>query len=273
MAGARATPTIRCRGCRPLAGREIGMMRLMARSRLRRDERAARRACALAALWLACAAAPAAHAQRRPAPAVEDGSLLVANAALEDTAFSETVVLVLRHDENGTLGLIVNRPTSLSAGTVFPELAEGLADYDGRLYRGGPAQPSQPLSLVQGLAAVVVEGPEIVDRIFLSVDPAELANVVRVAKDETVLRIYAGHAEWAPGQIDAEVAQGIWQVVQGSSALVFSANPTSLWREATALAAGSVIAGNRAPPPAADGRLQPAAAASKGGSFARSAFR
>jgi putative AlgH/UPF0301 family transcriptional regulator len=114
---------------------------------------------------------------------------------------------------------------------------------------------------VQGLAAVVVQGPEIVDKIFLSVDPAELGNIVRVAKDETSLRIFAGHVEWAPGQIETEVAQGIWRVVRGSSSLVFSPDPRSVWREATALATGSVVAEN-----------QPSAVPN-GGSFVRSALR
>jgi putative transcriptional regulator len=258
MARARATPA---NATEPPVAREIGMMRLMARLTLKAHEHAARLACAVAALWIALAPAPAAHAQARPQPPIEDGSLLVANAELQDAAFSETVVLVLRHDDVGTVGLIVNRPTSLATGTVFPELAEALTSYKGRLYRGGPAQPLRPLALVQGLAAVVVQGPEIVDKIFLSVDPAELGNIVRVAKDETSLRIFAGHVEWAPGQIETEVAQGIWRVVRGSSSLVFSPDPRSVWREATALATGSVVAGN-----------QPSAIPN-GGSFVRSALR
>lgn len=198
-------------------------------------------ACAAAGLWLAWSAGPA-QAQPRLPPPVEEGSLLIAHEELVDAAFSETVVLVLRHDDVGTVGLIINRPTTLSAGEVFPELAEPLTTYNGRLYRGGPSQPSRTIGLVQGLAAVVVQGPEIIDRIYLSVDSSEFGNLVRVAKDETALRIFAGHAEWAPGQIEDEVSRGVWRVLRGNAAMIFSPNPTSLWREATAIAEGGVVA-------------------------------
>jgi putative transcriptional regulator len=187
---------------------------------------------------------PFAQPQPRSAP-VADGALLVASSSLNDAAFSETVVLVLRNDEAGTVGLIVNRPTALAPPEVFPDLAAAFTSYEGRVFRGGPAQPSRPLYLVQGLAAVVIQGPEIVDKVFLGVVPEEVSSIVRVAKDESALRVYAGHAEWAPGQIDDEVARGFWRVVGGSSALIFSANPGTLWREATATVSGSVIADTR----------------------------
>lgn len=239
MAKARTTPL-----SGPPEAREIGMMRSMAGRTLRGRGGAAGWVCAMAGLWLAWSAEPA-QAQVRPQPRVENGSLLVAHEELVDAAFSETVVLVLRHDEVGTVGLIINRPTSLAAGDVFPELAEPLESYQGRLYRGGPSQPTRTVGLVQGLAAVVVQGPEIVDRVFLSVDSAEFGNLVRVAKDESALRIFAGHAEWAPGQIDNEVARGVWHVVRGSAALIFSADPSALWQEATVLATGGVVADAR----------------------------
>lgn len=235
-------------GAPPPPAREIGMMRSMAGRTLVGCGGAARWACALAGLWLAGFAGPSAHAQARPQPSIENGSLLVAHAELEDASFSQTVVLVIRHDEIGTVGIIINHPTSLAAGTVFPELAEPLMSYDGRLYRGGPAQPTRTLALVQGLAAVVAQGPEIVDRIYLSVDTAELGSLVRVANDESSLRIFAGHTEWAPGQIDDEVARGVWRVVRGNAALIFSPTPEAVWREATAIATGSIVAGARASP-------------------------
>src|SRR5690606_29264331 len=236
MAKARTTPL-----SGPPEAREIGMMRSMAGRALRGGGGAAGGVCAMAGLRLAWSAGPA-RAQVGPQARVGNGSLRVAHEELVDAAFSETVVLVLRHDEVGTVGLIINRPTSLAAGTVFPELAEALTGYSGRLYRGGPSQPSRTLGLVQGLAAVVVQGPEVVDRIYLSVDASELGNLVRVAKDESSLRIFAGHAEWGPGQVDAEVARGVWRVLRGTSELIFAPDPSSVWQTATALATGSVIA-------------------------------
>ena len=109
----------------------------------------------LAATALACsfAAAPAA------AQTISNGSLLVASAELTDVNFSKAVVLVLRHDEQGTVGVVVNRPTNLVPATVFPELGEGAAGYTGHLFRGGPIAPTRLLYLVRGLAAATVTGP------------------------------------------------------------------------------------------------------------------
>src|SRR5262245_26668350 len=99
---------------------------------------------------------------------IANGSLLVASPELADPNFSHSVVLLLRRDDNGAIGVVINRVTSLAPGKVFPELAPTLGTYSGKLYRGGPLAPSRLLFLVRGLAAATVNGPEIVDKVFLA---------------------------------------------------------------------------------------------------------
>ena len=186
---------------------------------------ARRRWLALAAVgWLA-ATAPAL------AQNVTNGTLLIASAGIKDPNFSRTVVLVLRHDNNGTIGVVVNRPTTLEPAVVFPELAAGVGAYTGTLYRGGPVSPTRLLFLVRGLAAATVQGPEIVDKVFLSADPESLADVTRLANGTGDLRMYAGHAEWLPGQLDSEMAAGGWHTLPGSAEIVFHTDPGRLWAE------------------------------------------
>jgi len=162
---------------------------------------------------------------------ITDGMLLIASAGIKDPNFSRTVVLVLRHDDNGTIGVVVNRPTTLAPAIVFPELTAGVGAYTGTLYRGGPVSPGRLLFLVRGLAAATVQGPEVVDKVFLSADPESLGDVTRLAAGTDDLRMYAGHAEWVPGQLDGEIAGGGWHTLPGSAELVFHTDPGRLWAE------------------------------------------
>lgn len=165
------------------------------------------------------------------AQSVGNGTLLVASPGLTDPNFARAVILVLRNDNNGTLGVVLNRPTNLELATAFPELAAGVGAYEGRLFRGGPISPVQPLLLVRGLAAATIATPEILDKVFLTVDLDALPDMVRLADGTNDLRIYAGHAAWGPGQLDAELRAGGWQVVPGTADLVFHADPGGLWTE------------------------------------------
>jgi putative transcriptional regulator len=178
--------------------------------------------------WLA-AAALALLGHAATAAEIADGTLLIASPALEDPTFAHTIVLVLRNDANGTIGVILNRPTSLVPAKTFPELAASVGSYTGKLYRGGPVAPSRLLFLVRGLAAATVQGPEVVEKVFLAGDPGSLPDIVRLADGAKDLRMYAGHAEWMPGQLDREIAAGGWQTRPASEDVVFDANPTALW--------------------------------------------
>lgn len=179
------------------------------------------------------------------AQTLEDGVLLVATPELGDPNFARTVVLVLRHDDNGTLGVVINRITTLDPTIVFPELAAGLEAYDGTLFRGGPISPTRVLYLVRGPAAAAVEGPQLFDDVRVSGDPDALGEVAALAAGQGELRLYAGHAEWAAGQVEREIREGHWQIKRGSAALVFHANPRYIWEDASSYAAEVVVDARR----------------------------
>lgn len=152
------------------------------------------------------------------------GRLLVALPALDDPNFARSVVLVLEHDEEGALGLVLNRPTT----TPIDEVLHGwssLAAEPANLYGGGPVEPQA----VVGLAVArgrATPGVGITDRIRTvdpTDDPALLAGEVERA------RIFAGYSGWAPGQLEAELAQDAWLVVDAAPDDVVSARPEDLW--------------------------------------------
>jgi putative transcriptional regulator len=212
-----------------------GATRLLARVRLLLQ---------LLAAAAACGAGGLAVAQE-----ITNGSLLVASPEIADPSYSHSVVLVLRHDDNGAIGVVINRVTSLVPSKVFPDLAPTLGNYAGKLYRGGPLAPSRLLYLVRGLAAATVNGPEIVDKVFLAADPEGLPEILRLATGPEEFRMYAGHAEWMAGQLESEVKHGAWRVVPATAEVVFSDKPAKLW-ETLSTRADQVTARVRADSPA-----------------------
>ena len=181
--------------------------------------------------WLAAATIAVDIALPAAAQTISNGTLLVASPELPDPNFARAVVLVLRADDEGAIGVVLNRPTNLVPATIFPELEDSLATYAGHLFRGGPIAPTRLLYIVRGLAAATVAGPEVLDKVFLSIDDESLPDMARLADGANELRLYAGHAAWVPGQLQAEINAGGWQVLPGTPELVFHTDPGSLWME------------------------------------------
>jgi putative transcriptional regulator len=183
--------------------------------------------------------APAARAE---APAA--GMLLVATPELEDPNFAESVLLLIYHDDNGSLGIFLNRPTNLHPRLVFPDL-EALADYADSVFLGGPLEPRQVLVLLRDPPPGAVEGGPVIEGVHVTADTAVLERHESRLDDEHV-RLYAGHAAWGPGQLQGEIDDGDWTLTPGRADLVFTPEPLELWR-ATARRSDGLIASRGKP--------------------------
>lgn len=152
------------------------------------------------------------------------GRLLVALPVLDDPNFSRSVVLVIEHDADGALGLVLNRPTT----TPIEDVLQGwslLAAEPANLYGGGPVEPQA----VVGLAVadpLASAGVAITGRIR-TVDPTD--DPMTLAGEVERARIFAGYAGWAPGQLEDELAQQAWLVVDAEADDVVSDRPAELW--------------------------------------------
>ena len=165
---------------------------------------------------------PAAIAAEVPA----QGKLLVATDLVEGELFAETVVLLLFYDETGAFGLVVNRPTDVSPDELLAD-EEGIADYDGTLFWGGPVQMDSLRALLR-----TDEPPEEAEKILDSVYLVSLEDALQMGPtDPARLRLYIGYAGWAPGQLDYELARGSWRVVPSTDDLVFAEAPRELWKQ------------------------------------------
>ena len=165
------------------------------------------------------------------------GRLLVATPMLGDPNFRRSVVLVVEHEaEQGTLGVVLNRPTKVPVGQVLEPWTE-LATDPSVVFTGGPVSPNSALALahVPGTDEPVgwhpLEGgaqpiPGAVARlglVDLDAPPGLLAAAI------VSLRVYAGYAGWGPGQLAREVRLGSWVVAPADARSIFSSEPSALW--------------------------------------------
>jgi putative transcriptional regulator len=160
------------------------------------------------------------------------GSLLVATPVLEDPNFRRTVILVVEHEAaEGTLGVVLNRPTDVPVDRVLDSWSE-LVTGPSVVFKGGPVAPTSALAigLVPGDAEPLgwhaLDGAAAVSRLGL-VDLDAPPDLLAPAIDR--LRVYAGYAGWAPGQLKAEIDEGAWYVVAAEPADAFAGQPEGLW--------------------------------------------
>jgi len=161
------------------------------------------------------------------------GRLLVATPLLGDPNFRRAVVLIVEHEETeGTLGVVLNKPTKIPVGQVLEQWTE-LATNPSVLFRGGPVAQNSAIALAmvpgkeEPLGWRALDGAPALARLgLLDLDapPRLLAPAIQS------LRVYAGYAGWSPGQLDAEIDEGAWFVLPAEPADVFAAEPELLWR-------------------------------------------
>jgi putative transcriptional regulator len=155
------------------------------------------------------------------------GRLLVASPTLEDTNFRRSVVLMLDHGDDGALGLVVNRPLEVDVSSVLPAWQQYTTE-PGRLFQGGPVQLDSAL----GLVAVPGTGSQPIGvRLLIgSVGLVDLdAPPEVIAPGLAGLRIFAGYAGWSAGQLESEIGQGAWYVVDSEPRDAFTDRPERLW--------------------------------------------
>jgi putative transcriptional regulator len=157
------------------------------------------------------------------------GRLLVATPRLTDPNFRRAVVLMLDHGDDGALGIVVNRPLEVDVSAVLPSW-QPFATAPGRLFQGGP------VALDSALGVVAVPGddtePTGVRRIIGSLGLVDLDTPPQVVVGGVAgLRIFAGYAGWSSGQLEEEIGEGAWYVVDSEPRDPFSDAPHLLWRD------------------------------------------
>jgi putative transcriptional regulator len=167
------------------------------------------------------------------------GDVLVASVLLADGVFNRTVVLVLDCDEDGALGVILNEISQTRLDSVLPDWVSAVSKPQ-LLFHGGPVSPNGAICLAS--VASADEEPPGWRRLFdsanseggrhLSVGLLHLDTPIEiVAGAYRDLRIFAGYSGWAAGQLQAEIAEGMWHVLKADYSDIFGAEPLDLWRQ------------------------------------------
>lgn len=151
------------------------------------------------------------------------GRLLVSSPALIDPNFRKTVVLIAHHDDDGALGLVLSRPSEVTAAEAVPSLA-GLPGAEDPVFVGGPVQPEAFMVLAEFEDVDEAAAPIFDSLGFMPADAeAEELSVVR-------LRMFAGYSGWGEGQLEGELEEESWIVVDAELEDAFANDPDELWR-------------------------------------------
>jgi len=158
------------------------------------------------------------------------GQLLVATPALVDPNFARAVVLMLEHDHDGALGVVISRPTDVAVGEVLPSWAD-LVSGPSVLFAGGPVQTDAALAVAVVDKAISDAAPVGWTPLYPGAGLLDLDAPPELVRDVlSGLRIFAGYAGWGAGQLEAEIAEGSWYVVPAETTDVLTGDAETLWR-------------------------------------------
>ncbi len=156
------------------------------------------------------------------------GMLLIARRDMPDPRFRDSVILLVAHDAEGALGVIINRPSKATLGDVVPELAK-LDRRHHPVYFGGPVG-MQNLSYLVRQGAAPNKALEVMEGLYFSADRALLEALLGADTPASTLHLYLGYAGWAPGQLEGELERHDWHLHKATLTAVFSERPAEVWQ-------------------------------------------
>jgi putative transcriptional regulator len=179
------------------------------------------------AACLAVSGTAAAPSQDREPARLRPGVFLYAAPGIADGRFAQSVVLLVQHGPDGSMGLVVNRPTDLPLRDALEDVPEARAS-GLTVYWGGPVQPEAVLALVRAPSASP-GARTVLPEVTLTGDLADVRAALGAADATGRVRVYTGYAGWTAGQLATELRAGVWVLDQGDASSVFAPDPSKLW--------------------------------------------
>jgi putative transcriptional regulator len=181
-------------------------------------------AAALCALLLLSGSSwPTSASDAKPLTAI----LLIARDDLPDSNFADSVVLVMNNLGPAPVGIIINRPMPIPVSRLFPDLKR-LAPVRDKVYFGGPVGLGSVWFLFRA-ATPPEHAIQACDGVYLSADRQLLLQLLARDKPMESLRIFVGHAGWAPGQLEAEIEQRDWTLKRAETEAIFGGKSEHPW--------------------------------------------
>lgn len=160
------------------------------------------------------------------------GQFLIAGKPLRDPNFYRTVVLIVEHNAEGAMGLVVNRPSSVLLSHALAEHFD-LPGCEEVVGLGGPVEPSS-LFILHSQSLLADYDAAVLPDVFVGGDASSFEKVIRAAINGELslqFRVYSGCAGWGPGQLEDELSRGDWHVTPADADAIFHEDPYSLWEQ------------------------------------------
>jgi putative transcriptional regulator len=153
------------------------------------------------------------------------GKILISEPFLWDYFFKRSVVLLAEHNDDGTFGVIINKPIKAR----FNEVVKDFPEFKARVFLGGPVQ-SDSLFFIHTLGGQVDNSMEIIPGIYWGGDIERVRELITLGqlKPEQI-RFFVGYSGWAPRQLDEELDRNSWVVSQINAEDILKATPSTLW--------------------------------------------
>jgi putative transcriptional regulator len=156
------------------------------------------------------------------------GKFLVASEKVKDPHFAKTIILLVRYDSLGAVGLIINRPIEKRLLHVLPNV-KGIQKALDNFYFGGPVASNQITMIIQS-SSKPEESDKVFDDIYISKSLTLLEQIIENRKPDQRFRLYFGHAGWGPGQLESEIARNDWIILNGDPDSLFDKAPDKIWQ-------------------------------------------
>lgn len=156
-----------------------------------------------------------------------EGKILISDPFLQDPNFQRTIIGLTEHNENGSIGFVLNKPLGLYLNDVITDLTQ----FKSHLFYGGPVQPDT-LHFIHKLGILIEGSKEITEGVFWGGNFETVKIMIENKKCKpNDFRFFLGYSGWAPEQLDDELKNKSWLVAEGRSNYFFSQSPKELWGE------------------------------------------
>lgn len=155
------------------------------------------------------------------------GKLLVAEPFLGDPCFDRTVIVIVEHNSEGTIGFVLNRPMSITMSQVLKDFPE----FNVPVFDGGPVQ-KENLYFVHSRGDLLPTSTNLIDDLFLGGDIERIKMLISsglISKNE--IRFFLGYSGWGKHQLDSEIEEQSWIVINQNTIDVFEYSDANPWRE------------------------------------------
>lgn len=159
----------------------------------------------------------------------DQGTFLVARRELNNPLFGKTVILMLPKNTTPlVVGLIVNKPTRVQLRDVFPDSRAPREKLDAKAYFGGPVDVDSPSAIFRSPTPPKNAIP-VFDDVYVTFDGSTITALAENPQQASPVHIFLGRSQWAPEQLQNEVAKGAWYTTRGDADAIFSSHPETAW--------------------------------------------